>query len=132
MAPNCRPGCVTCCLSSNRRRSRIATTAQTPDWLCRRWSRQSAVAGLAFHLAAVGLIGLMVIVLLAAFNGVIEEHQLGHAFEGPPFTALLVVFFAIVAVIHDQHLFTPVADAVLAMESGYAPPCSFWPTACCR
>ena len=51
----------------------------------------------------------MVIVLLTAFNGVVEEHQLGHAFEEAlPFTALLVVFFAIVAVIHDQHLFTPV------------------------
>lgn len=75
------------------------------------------VAALAMHWAAVGLIGLMVIVLLTAFNGIIEEHQIGHAFEEAlPFTALLVVFFAIVAVIHDQHLFTPVIDAVLAME----------------
>jgi len=74
------------------------------------------VAGLALHLAAVGLIGLMVIVLLTAFNGVVEEHQIGQAFEEAlPFTSLLVVFFAIVAVIHDQHLFTPVIDAALAM-----------------
>ncbi len=80
------------------------------------------VAGLALHLAAVGLIGLLVIVLLTAFNGVVEEHQLGHAFEEAlPFTALLVVFFAIVAVIHDQHLFTPVIDAVLAMDSATRP-----------
>jgi len=80
------------------------------------------VAGLALHLAAVGLIGLMVIVLLTAFNGVVEEHQLGHAFEEAlPFTALLVVFFAIVAVIHDQHLFTPVIDAVLSMDSETRP-----------
>ncbi|WP_040482120.1 sodium/proton antiporter NhaB [Luminiphilus syltensis] len=80
------------------------------------------VIGLAFHLAAVGLIGLMVIVLLTAFNGITEEHQLGHAFEEAlPFTALLVVFFAIVAVIHEQHLFTPVIDAVLAMESNVRP-----------
>lgn len=80
------------------------------------------VVGLAFHLAAVGLIGLMVIVLLTAFNGVIEEHQIGHAFEEAlPFTALLVVFFAIVAVIHEQHLFTPVIDAVLAMDSSVRP-----------
>ncbi|MDX1734732.1 MAG: sodium/proton antiporter, partial [Halioglobus sp.] len=72
--------------------------------------------------AAVGLIGLMIKVLLTAFNGVIEEHQIGHAFEEAlPFTALLVVFFAIVAVIHDQHLFTPVIDAVLAMESEVRP-----------
>ena len=80
------------------------------------------VLALAMHWAAVGLIGLMVIVLLTAFNGVVEEHQIGHAFEEAlPFTALLVVFFAIVAVIHDQHLFTPVIDAVLAMESDLRP-----------
>ena len=80
------------------------------------------VAALAMHWAAVGLIGLMIIVLQTAFNGVIEEHQIGHAFEEAlPFTALLVVFFAIVAVIHDQHLFSPVIDAVLAMESDVRP-----------
>jgi NhaB family Na+:H+ antiporter len=72
---------------------------------------------LAMHWAAVGLIGLMVIVLLTAFNGIIEEHQIGHSFEEAlPFTALLVVFFAIVAVIHDQHLFTPIIELVLTME----------------
>lgn len=77
---------------------------------------------LAFHLAAVGLVGLMVIVLLTAFNGVIEEHQIGHAFEEAlPFTALLVVFFAIVAVIHEQHLFTPVIEHVLSMERDMQP-----------
>ena len=66
------------------------------------------VAALAFHLAGVGLIGLTVIVLATAFTGVTEEHRIGHAFhEALPFTALLVVFFAIVAVIHDQALFQP-------------------------
>jgi len=80
------------------------------------------VLSLAFHVAAVGLVGLMVIVLLTAFNGVVEEHQIGHAFqEALPFTALLVVFFAIVAVIHEQHLFTPVISAVLAMERDLQP-----------
>jgi NhaB family Na+:H+ antiporter len=80
------------------------------------------VMGLAMHWAEVGLIGLMVIVLLTAFNGVTEEHQIGKAFEEAlPFTALLVVFFAIVAVIHDQHLFTPVIDSVLHMESSIRP-----------
>lgn len=80
------------------------------------------ILGLALHWATVGLIGLMVIVLLTAFNGVIEEHQLGKAFEEAlPFTALLVVFFAIVAVIHDQHLFTPVIDSVLHMNSDIRP-----------
>jgi len=77
---------------------------------------------LAFHVAEVGLVGLMVIVLLTAFNGVVEEHQIGHAFEEAlPFTALLVVFFAIVAVIHEQHLFSPVIDYVLAMDRGMQP-----------
>ncbi len=75
------------------------------------------ILSLAFHLAEVGVIGLMVIVLLTAFNGVIEEHQIGHAFEEAlPFTALLVVFFSIVAVIHDQHLFHPVINYVLSLE----------------
>jgi len=80
------------------------------------------VLGLAFHLAPVGLIGLTVIVLLTAFNGITEEHQIGHAFEEAlPFTALLVVFFAIVAVIHEQHLFTPIIAAVLAMDESVQP-----------
>ena len=80
------------------------------------------ILGLAFHLAAVGLIGLTVIVLLTSFNGITEEHQIGHAFEEAlPFTALLVVFFAIVAVIHEQHLFSPVINAVLAMDQSIQP-----------
>ena len=73
------------------------------------------VVALATHIASVGLIGLAIIVLLTAFNGVVEEHKIGHAFEEAlPFTALLVVFFAIVAVIHDLHLFTPITSFVLA------------------
>jgi len=66
----------------------------------------------------VGLIGLMIIILLTAFNGIVEEHQIGHAFEEAlPFTALLVVFFAIVTVIHEQHLFNPVIDYVLTLTA---------------
>ncbi|MFT7301082.1 MAG: NhaB family Na+:H+ antiporter [Porticoccus sp.] len=80
------------------------------------------IVGLAFHLAPVGLIGLSVIVLLTAFNGITEEHRIGHAFEEAlPFTALLVVFFAIVAVIHDQHLFSPIIHAVLEMDKSIQP-----------
>lgn len=75
------------------------------------------IVGLALHLAAVGLIGLSVIILATAFTGVIEEHSLGKAFEEAlPFTALLAVFFSIVAVIIDQELFKPVIDAVLHVE----------------
>jgi NhaB family Na+:H+ antiporter len=80
------------------------------------------ILSLAFHVASVGLVGLMVIVLLTALNGVTEEHRIGHAFEEAlPFTALLVVFFAIVAVIHEQHLFTPVINQVLAMDRDMQP-----------
>jgi NhaB family Na+:H+ antiporter len=75
------------------------------------------VVALAFHWAEVGLIGLAVIVLATAFTGIVEEHRLGHAFEEAlPFTALLVVFFAIVAVIHDQHLFQPVIEWVFSLD----------------
>ena len=69
------------------------------------------VVALGLHLAEVGIIGLLVIVLATAFTGVTEEQRLGKAFEAAlPFTALLVVFFAIVAVLHDQHLFEPVVS----------------------
>ncbi|WP_415903538.1 sodium/proton antiporter NhaB [Neptuniibacter sp. QD29_5] len=74
------------------------------------------VFALAFHVAEVGLIGLTIIILLTAFNGIVEEHQIGKAFEEAlPFTALLVVFFSIVSVIHENHLFQPIIDAVLAL-----------------
>ena len=80
------------------------------------------VLALAFHLAAVGLIGLTVIILLTAFNGIVEEHQIGKAFEEAlPFTALLVVFFSIVSVIHEQHLFQPIIASVLAMDTQVQP-----------
>ncbi|MHC1722345.1 MAG: sodium/proton antiporter NhaB [Aminipila sp.] len=75
------------------------------------------IFSLALHLAEVGIIGLMIIILLTAFNGVVEEGSIGHAFEEAlPFTALLIVFFSIVAVIHDQHLFTPIIQWVLSLE----------------
>jgi NhaB family Na+:H+ antiporter len=84
------------------------------------------VIALAFHWAPVGLIGLAVIVLATAFTGIIEEHQLGHACsEALPFTALLVVFFAIVGVIHDQHLFRPVIEAVFALDPDMQVPAFF-------
>ena len=73
------------------------------------------VIGLAFHLAAVGLIGLSVIIFATSLCGVTTEHALGRAFqESLPFTALLVVFFSVVAVIIDQSLFAPIIQFVLA------------------
>jgi NhaB family Na+:H+ antiporter len=85
------------------------------------WVQGSAaillVLGLGFHVAEVGLIGLGIIILATAFNGVVDEHRIGKAFEAAlPFTALLVVFFVIVAAIHDQHLFEPIIEHVLALE----------------
>jgi NhaB family Na+:H+ antiporter len=72
------------------------------------------VFALGLHLAEPGVVGLLVIVLATAFNGITEEHRIGHAFEEAlPFTALLVVFFAIVAVIDNQGLFSPVIHWVM-------------------
>lgn len=80
------------------------------------------VVGLALHLAEVGLIGLLVIILITSFTGVTSEHQIGKAFqESLPFTSLLVVFFAVVAVIHEQHLFKPVIDYVLSLPESQQP-----------
>lgn len=41
------------------------------------------IVGLALHVAEVGLIGLLVIVLITAFTGVTDEHQIGRAFQKP-------------------------------------------------
>ncbi|MCY7296828.1 sodium/proton antiporter NhaB [Alteromonas sp. a30] len=93
---------------TTRDNAKLAVQAIVAVWL---------VIGLGLHLAAVGLIGLTVIVLATAFTGIVEEHQIGHAFEEAlPFTALLVVFFGVVAVIIQQQLFTPVIDWVLTYE----------------
>ncbi|MGH8354865.1 MAG: sodium/proton antiporter, partial [Pseudomonas sp.] len=55
-------------------------------------------------------------------TGITEEHRIGKAFqEALPFTALLVVFFAVVAVIQQQHLYTPVIQAVLALPPEQQP-----------
>ena len=80
------------------------------------------VLALAFSIAAVGLIGLSVMVFLTAFKGITNEHQLGEAFhEALPFTALLGVFFAIVAVIDDQGLFNPLIKYVLDLPLDMQP-----------
>ncbi len=72
------------------------------------------VLALALHLAEVGLVGLSVIILSTSLCGITNEHSLGKAFqEALPFTALLTVFFAIVAVIIEQSLFTPIIQFVL-------------------
>ena len=80
------------------------------------------IVGLALHLAPVGLIGLGLIIVQTAFTGIIDEHAIGKAFEEAlPFTGLLVVFFVIVAMIHDQHLFSPIIEWALTLELSQQP-----------
>ena len=94
---------------TTREKTKLVIQALVGLWL---------VVALALHLAEVGIIGLTVIILITAFNGITDEHALGHAFEEAlPFTALLVVFFAVVAVIAEQQLFSGVINAVLAMDT---------------
>lgn len=94
---------------TNRERAKLIAQALVAGFL---------VVALALHLAEVGLIGLAVIVLLTSFNGINDEHQIGKAFqEALPFTALLVVFFTVVSVIHSQHLFQPFIEMVLAQPA---------------
>ena len=84
------------------------------------------IIGLANHIMEVGLIGLMLLVIVTAFTGITEEHRIGHAFEESlPFVSLLVIFFVIVGMIHDQHLFTPVVNWVLALPEADQPKAFF-------
>jgi len=80
------------------------------------------IIALALHLAPVGFIGLALIIFQTAFMGITDEHKIGPSFEEAlPFTGLLVVFFAIVAMIHDQHLFKPIIEWALAMDPSAQP-----------
>lgn len=75
------------------------------------------VVMLGMQLATPGIVGLSAIVWVTVLNGITEEHEIGHAFqEALPFTALIVVFFAIVAMIQDQELFHPVVKWVIDMD----------------
>jgi NhaB family Na+:H+ antiporter len=80
------------------------------------------IIGLALHIAPVGFIGLGLIVVQTAFIGITDEHSIGKAFEEAlPFTGLLVVFFVIVAMIHDQHLFAPIIGWALEQDASSQP-----------
>jgi len=80
------------------------------------------IIGLAMHVAPVGFIGLALIIVQTAFMGITDEHALGHAFEEAlPFTGLLVVFFVVVAMIHDQHLFSPIIAWALEQDPASQP-----------
>ena len=74
------------------------------------------VVGLALHIMEVGLIGLCLLVMVTALTGIKEEHQIGHAFEESlPFVSLLCIFFIVVGMIHDLHLFSPIIQWVLTL-----------------
>ncbi|MBP9722666.1 MAG: sodium/proton antiporter NhaB [Gammaproteobacteria bacterium] len=80
------------------------------------------IFALAFHVAEIGLIGLTMLILLTAFNGVTDELQIGNAFkEAMPFTSLLIVFFAIISIIQQQHLFKPMIDYALSLDLSIQP-----------
>lgn len=75
------------------------------------------IFALAFHVAEVGLIGIGLIVVVTAFTGLTKEHDLGVAFTNAmPFVLLIVVFFAILGVVHDQRLVEPLARWVFTFE----------------
>jgi Na+:H+ antiporter, NhaB family len=101
----------------DREQTRKRTPREVAMLLAQALAAVILIVALGLHIAEVGIIGLVVIVLATAFAGVTEEPRLGKAFESAmPFTALLVVFFAIVAVLHDQHLFEPVVSSVLQLQ----------------
>ena len=71
------------------------------------------VIALAFHFAEVGLVGIAIIILMSTFTGQTKEHDFGAAFNNAmPFVSLMVVFFAILAVVHDQKLLDPIIKFV--------------------
>jgi NhaB family Na+:H+ antiporter len=105
-----------------RRESGLMTPRQRQVIIVQAFVALLLVLALALHVAEIGVIGLMIIVLATAFTGVVDEQRIGKAFEAAlPFTALLVVFFAIVGVIHQQHLFRPFLDWVLHLDPASQP-----------
>lgn len=75
------------------------------------------VLALGFHVAEVGIIGIAVIVILSVFTGKIHEHDFAEPFNNAmPFATLITIFFAILAVVHEQHLVAPMIQWVLSFE----------------
>ncbi len=73
--------------------------------------------GLGFHVAEVGLIGIALIIILSAFKGLTKEHDFSEAFNNAmPFVLLIVVFFAVLAVVVDQNLVTPLIQWVFTFS----------------
>ena len=80
------------------------------------------VIALCAHLTEVGFVGLAVAIIVTTMNGECEEHDIAHAFlEAMPFVSLLVVFFGVVAIIEEQHIFQPIINIVLGLETSQQP-----------
>ena len=74
------------------------------------------------HVIAIGVIGLATIILLSSINGTVERGKIASAFdEALPFTALLVVFFAIIAIIDAQHLFDGITFLIFSLGEASRP-----------
>lgn len=75
------------------------------------------VTGLVMHVYQPFMVGLGVLIFLAVFNGITEEHHIGEAIkESGSFAMVLAVFFAVVAMIHSQHLFAPVTEWIMSFD----------------
>lgn len=75
------------------------------------------ILALALHVAEIGLLGIAVIVIFSAVTGRTKEHDFAEAFSNAmPFACLIVVFFSILSVVHDQHLITPLAKWVFEFD----------------
>lgn len=75
------------------------------------------VVALAMHIAEIGLLGIGIIVVLSAVTGKTKEHDFSEAFTNAmPFVCLIIIFFAILSVVHDQHLVAPLASWVFRFE----------------
>ncbi len=84
------------------------------------------IYGLATHIMQPGLIGLSLLVFVTAFTGITEEHRIGKAFEEAlPFVSLLVIFFVVVSMIEELHLFKPVIEMVLSLPVDMQPKAFF-------
>lgn len=71
--------------------------------------------GLITHIFPVWITGAIVFACLGLFKGLKTDHKIHEALEdSTPFVVLLIAFFALVGMIHAQHLFQPVTDVVLS------------------
>ncbi len=93
---------------SKRDKMRLAVQGACCVWL---------IVALAMHLAAVGLVGLSIVIIATSFCGVTSEEEIGKAFtESLPFCSLLCVFFTVVSVISKQEMFVPLINWVLSVD----------------